>query len=123
MPCRTVVSAGEADLQPVLRIHRLALTARLSPRDIVGAKYFHIRTNEIDSPIGLDPSGPDIPQIFGGSKHLADDISVDYTRVIGEGMFLNAAVLYSRPAALLDGFAGEPLPDWISVTTTLTLRF
>jgi hypothetical protein len=106
-----------------IQVHRIGLSAKLSPRDIVGLKYFHIRTNEINSPVGLDPSVPGLSDILGGSKHLADDISLDYTRVIGESAFLNVALLYSKPASLLDDFGGNDLHDWMSITTTFTIRF
>jgi hypothetical protein len=109
-----------------IQVHALAMNMALSERDLFGVKYFHIRSHQVQSPLAIDPSLPPVaggPNPAGLSSHVADDISVDYTRVLAPNTYLNFALLYSRPADLLDEFAGQDLDDWVSGSVTLTMEF
>jgi hypothetical protein len=109
-----------------VNVHRIGLNLAITPRDLVGLKYFHIRTNQVQSPIPVDPSyvpPSGLASVQGLSKEISNDFAIDYTRVITKNMFFNAAFLYSKPGTLLERFAGQPLPDWYSATATFTVKF
>lgn len=107
-----------------ISVHRIGVSANLSPRDIVGVKYFHISANELNSPLVFEPGSPTPPPVpVSGNKTISNEISVDYTRVLSEQAFFNVAVNYSRPGRLLEDYVGEALPEWWAATATLIIKF
>jgi hypothetical protein len=112
-----------------INVHRFSIAANLSDHEQLAIKYFIISTNQLDSPLTLEnePSGGatnPFPQInASGSKRLADEIGIQYTRLVGPNSVVNFAVNYSMPKAALNDFAGRPVEDWLGLVVGCVLSF
>jgi hypothetical protein len=112
-----------------INIHRFLVAATLSNRDKLTFKYFVLSTNELNSSliVGSPPSGGGIgpfpPIVSSGSKRLADEIAIDYTRIISENATVTLSVNYSKPGGALVDFAGQPVDDWLNIAAGVVIKF
>jgi hypothetical protein len=106
-----------------LNVHRFAIATDLSDREQLAAKYFIISMNERNSPMSLE-NRPGFPELLtGGSRRLADEVAIEYTRLMNENSVLNLALNYSMPKTALDDFAGQLVDNWFGVAVGLNMRF
>lgn len=112
------------------------LTFRFSPtqQDTFTLRYAHIRANELRSPIQFGQSTRfDVTTgegVVAGvtDPHLADDVFLEYMRVINPNTFLTAGVSASFPGAGLDGtvrgtLAGGDLPVWLGGFVNIVVNY
>lgn len=107
--------------------HQIWAAATISPRDFFTVRYYHVRANELLSPLQygqgtrLDPSGT--PTLISGvtDSHLSDDLYFEYTRVVRENAFLTAGVGISEPG---DGMQDIGAIDtWTGGYVNLVVKF
>lgn len=94
----------------------LALKVQPTQRDTLTLRYAHIRANELNSPIQfgqatrVDVNGNVVTGVT--DRHLADDIFLEYSRVINRNTFLTAGFSASFPGAGVNDIVGGDAPVW-----------
>lgn len=108
----------------------LAVEAQLTPRDRVSVRYTHIRANELLSPIQfgqatrVDTSGAGSNVIAGVTDtYLADDIFVEYFRVLNPNTFLTAGVAVSFPGQGIKNIVGDDADPWTGAFVNVVVNF
>lgn len=109
--------------------HELAFSVNPTKRDKITLRYAHIRANELRSPVQFgqatrfEVAGGD--NIVAGvtDPHLADDIFMEYSRIINRNTFLTAGVSASRPSSGLELAAGRDLPIWYGGFVNLVFNY
>lgn len=99
-------------------VNALTLAFRVKPtqRDTLTLRYAHIRANELNSPIQfgqatrVDINGNVVTGVT--DAHLADDIFLEYSRVINRNTFLTAGFSASFPGAGINNVVGGDAPVW-----------
>jgi hypothetical protein len=112
------------------------LTFRVSPteQDTFTLRYAHIRANELRSPIQFGQATRfDVTTgqgVVAGvtDPHLADDVFLEYMRVINANTFLTAGVSASFPGAGIEGtvrgtLAGGDLPVWLGGFVNVVVNY
>ena len=98
--------------------HQLELSVRPSVQDTITLRYAHIRANELRSPVQFGQATRF--EIAGGDNivagvtdaHLADDVFLEYSRIINRNTYLTAGVSASVPGKGLELAAARDLPVW-----------
>ena len=98
--------------------HQLELSVRPSMQDTITLRYAHIRANELRSPVQFGQATRF--EIAGGDNivagvtdpHLADDVFLEYSRIINRNTYLTTGVSASVPGKGLELAAGRDLPVW-----------
>lgn len=108
-----------------------ALTATLrvkpTPKDTLTLRYAHIRANELNSPVQfgqatrLDTSGVVVSGVT--DAHLADDIFLEYSRIINRNTFLTAGLSVSFPGAGIDNVVGASADPWTGGFVNVVFNF
>lgn len=94
----------------------LALKVKPTQRDTVTLRYSHIRANELNSPVQfgqatrVDINGNLVSGVT--DAHLADDLFLEYSRIINRNTFLTAGVSVSFPGAGIDNVIGQTADPW-----------
>jgi hypothetical protein len=105
----------------------LALALKPSPRDTLTFRYSHIRANELNSPIQFGQAARvnvDGNVVAGVTDpHLADDLYVEYNRVINSNTFLTAGASVSFPGKGIDEVVGESAPNWTGLYLNVVVSF
>ncbi len=77
-------------------LHRLALSLTLTQRDFVNFYYWHVRADQVNSPLQFGQSGRigvvgGEPSLVAGvpDAHLSDDFYVDWTRMLSPNVFIH----------------------------------
>ena len=105
----------------------LALKVQPTKTDTLTLRYAHIRANELNSPIQfgqatrLDSSGNIITGVT--NSHLADDVFLEYSRIINRNTFLTAGVSVSVPGAGIEGVVGGSAPTWTGGFINVVVNF
>lgn len=111
--------------------HRLTLGLTITPQDLLTFRYAHVRANELGSPIQFGQAtrltlANGVPAVVTGVRkaHLADDLLVEYTRVISPNIYLTLGAAYSIPGAgLKDVVAPRKLDGWGGGFANLVVRY
>lgn len=96
--------------------HSLALRLQPGRRDTLTLRYAHIRANELNSPIQfgqatrVDVNGNVVAGVT--DAHLADDVFLEYSRIINRNTFLTAGISVSFPGAGIDNVIGRSASPW-----------
>ena len=108
------------------------LTFRINPtqQDIVTLRYAHIRANQLRSPIQFGQATR-VEQANGGPAlvsgvthpHLADDVFLEYTRVVNRNTFVTAGVSASFPGKGIDRAFGRKAPVWIGGFVNVVVNY
>ncbi|WP_421724371.1 alginate export family protein [Bauldia sp.] len=99
--------------------YELAIGVTPTPRDILTLRYTHIRANELRSPIQFGQAarfevlGQDSIITGVTNRHLADDVFLEYTRVLNPNTFLTGGVSASFPGKGLDLAVADTPPVWL----------
>ena len=56
-------------------------------------------------------------------KHLADDLFLEYSRIINRNTFLTAGFSVSNPGAENDNIVGENAPNWTGGFVNVVINF
>ncbi|MBI1386630.1 MAG: hypothetical protein GC150_17115 [Rhizobiales bacterium] len=105
----------------------LTLQAKPSRQDTITLRYAHIRANELNSPIQfgqatrIDASGNLVTGVTFG--HLADDIFIEYSRIINRNTFLTAGVSVSFPGEGIDNVIGRDASPWTGGFVNVVINF
>jgi hypothetical protein len=98
--------------------HQVELSVRPSMQDTITLRYAHIRANELRSPIQFGQATRfeigDVDNIIAGvtDPHLADDVFLEYIRIVDRNTYLTAGVSASFPGEGLELAARRDLPVW-----------
>jgi hypothetical protein len=117
-----------------VQAHQLAFIVNPTPRDKFTVRYAHIRANELRSPIQFGQATRfDVTTgagIVAGvtDPHLADDIYLEYFRIINPNMFLTASMSASVPGdglkdAVSSAGGDGDLPVWLGGFVNIVVNF
>lgn len=117
-----------------LHAHQLTLSISPTDQDKITLRYAHIRANELRSPIQFGQSTRFDVNTGQGlvasviDSHLADDIFLEYSRIVSLNMFVTAGVSASIPGAGLEqtvrGTAlGGELPVWLGGFVNIVVNY
>ena len=108
----------------------LAVQMRPSARDTITARYTHIRANELRSPIQfgqatrVDTSGSSANVVSGVTDaHLADDIFLEYSRIVNRNTFLTGGLAVSFPGDGIKNIVGNDADPWTGAFVNLVVNF
>jgi hypothetical protein len=110
-------------------VNALTLTLRVQPtrQDTWTLRYAHIRANELNSPIQfgqatrVDINGNVVAGVT--DKHLADDLFLEYSRIINRNTFLTAGFSVSNPGAGNDNIVVGSAPNWTGGFVNVVINF
>lgn len=99
-------------------VNALTVALRVQPtqRDTLTLRYAHIRANELNSPVQfgqatrVDVDGNVVSGVT--HAHLADDLFLEYSRIINRNTFLTAGASISFPGAGIDDVIGGSADPW-----------
>lgn len=109
--------------------HQLALSVSPTERDTFTLRYAHIRANELRSPVQFGQATRfDLSTgtgIVAGvtDAHLADDVFLEYFRVINKNMFLTAGVSASFPGRGLELVVPDTPPVWLGGFVNVVVNY
>ena len=117
-----------------VQAHQLTLSVQPTQQDKITLRYAHIRANELFSPIQFGQATRfDLTTgqgVIAGvtDPHLADDIFLEYSRVINRNTFLTAGISASVPGdGLKDAVRGAggtgDLPVWLGGFVNLVVNY
>jgi hypothetical protein len=110
-------------------VNALTMTAQVKPtrQDTWTLRYAHIRANELNSPVQfgqatrVDVDGNVVSGVTGA--HLADDLFVEYSRIITRNTFLTAGFSASFPGAGIDNVTGGSADPWTGGFVNVVVNF
>jgi len=110
-------------------VNALTLALRVQPtqRDTLTLRYAHIRANELNSPVQfgqatrVDINGNVVSGVT--NAHLADDVFLEYSRIINRNTFLTAGVSVSFPGAAIDNVIGRDASPWTGGFINVVVNF
>ena len=99
-------------------------------KDTLTLRYSHIRANELRSPVQfgqatrVDTSGADGNVISGVTDaHLADDVYLEWNRVINRNTFLTGGIALSFPGDGIEAVTGGSSPTWTGISLNILFNF
>ncbi|SFQ21890.1 alginate export family protein [Tranquillimonas alkanivorans] len=110
-------------------VNALTLALRVQPTqaDTWTLRYAHIRANELNSPVQfgqatrVDVDGNVVAGVT--DAHLADDLFLEYSRIINRNTFLTAGVSVSFPGQGIDNVIGEKADPWTGGFVNVVFNF
>ncbi|PWJ20759.1 alginate export family protein [Jannaschia seohaensis] len=110
-------------------VNALSLAVRVKPtqKDTWTLRYAHIRANELNSPVQfgqatrVDVNGNVVSGV--DDAHLADDLFLEYSRIINRNTFLTAGVSVSFPGAAIDNVVGTSAEPWTGGFVNVVVNF
>lgn len=125
-------SGGNASLALInsnLNVVRLTLQVTPTQRDIIQLQYWRLDANQLFSPLqfGQGTRAVTLGGTFGlvsgvPKAHLADDLLLQYTRVINAHTFLTAGLATSFPGPGMRALVANA-PTWVGGYANLVLRY
>lgn len=110
--------------------HQLSLQVKPTQADTWTLRYAHIRANELNSPIQFGQGtrldvvdGIPTPAAGVGDHHLADDVYLEYSRIINPNTYLTAGVSISVPGKGMDSMTKENSPNWLGGFVNVIVNF
>ncbi len=109
--------------------HQVEFSVKPSMQDTITLRYAHVRANELNSPVQFgqatrfDIAGGD--NIITGvtDPHLADDVYLEYNRILNRNTYLTAGVSASFPGKGLEKAAQQDLPVWLGAFVNLFIVY
>ncbi|MBN2906304.1 MAG: alginate export family protein [Rhodobacteraceae bacterium] len=110
-------------------VNALTLALRVQPtaQDTWTLRYAHIRANELNSPVQfgqatrVDINGNVVSGVT--DTHLADDLFLEYSRIINRNTFLTAGVSVSFPGQGIDNVVGGNADPWTGGFINVVFNF
>ena len=113
-----------------LRAHEVAVRVQPTERDTVTLRYAYISADQLGSPIQfgqatrlLDFGGASYLISGVASPHLADDVFLEYGRVLSPNAFLTAGASISIPGKGIREVAEGKKPDWVGGFVSLVVNY
>lgn len=110
--------------------HAVALRVQPSPRDTLTLRYARLSANELRSPIQfgqatrVDTTGAGANVVAGvTTPHLADDLFLEFNRVLSRNLFLSAGVAISVPGKGIRDVTGGDAPNWTGGYVNLVVNY
>ena len=109
--------------------HQVYASLTVSPRDFLTLRYFHVRANELNSPLQfgqttrIDTGGSNAVVTGVTDAHLSDDLYVEYTRILSPTTFLTAGASVSYPGAGTRDQRGGRTDVWVGAFANIVWRF
>jgi hypothetical protein len=110
-------------------VNALTLAVRVQPtrQDTLTLRYAHIRANELNSPVQFgQATRVDVnDNVVAGvtDSHLADDLFLEYSRIINRNTFLTAGISVSFPGAGIDNVIGGNADPWTGGFVNVVVNF
>lgn len=109
--------------------HQVEIGVRPTMQDTITLRYAHIRANELRSPVQFGQATRF--EIVGGDNiiagvtdpHLADDVYLEYSRIVNRNTFLTAGVSASFPGKGLELAASQDLPVWLGGFVNIIINY
>jgi Alginate export len=105
----------------------VALAVRPSQSDTLTLRYAHIRANELNSPIQFGQAtrvNLDGNVVAGVTDpHLADDLFLEYSRIVNRNTYQTAGLSVSGPGTGIDGVIGQPADPWTGAFINVVLNY
>jgi hypothetical protein len=110
-------------------VNALTLALRVQPtqQDTWTLRYAHIRANELNSPVQfgqatrVDGTGNVVSGVT--DSHLADDLFLEFSRIINRNTFLSAGVSVSFPGAGINTVVGRSADPWTGGFVNVVVNF
>jgi hypothetical protein len=110
-------------------VNALTATLRVQPtrQDTFTLRYAHIRANELNSPVQfgqatrVDTDGNVVTGVT--NRHLADDVFLEYSRIISRNVFLTAGVSVSFPGQGIKNVTGGSADPWTGGFVNVVVNF
>jgi hypothetical protein len=105
----------------------LAVQVKPSPRDTLTLRYARIRANELNSPVQfgqatrVEVNGNVVAGVT--DAHLADDLFLEWSRIINRNTFLTAGLSVSKPGAGIDTVIGASADPWTGGFINVVINF
>lgn len=105
----------------------VALRVQPNPQETWTLRYAHIRANELNSPVQfgqatrVDVNGNVVTGVT--DAHLADDLFLEYSRILNRNTFLTAGVSVSFPGAGIDSVTGGNADPWTGGFLNVVVNF
>ncbi|WP_416881423.1 alginate export family protein [Marivita sp.] len=105
----------------------LAVRVQPTRQDTLTLRYAHIRANELNSPVQfgqatrVDVNGNVVAGVT--DSHLADDLFLEYSRIINRNTFLTAGISVSFPGAGIDNVIGGNADPWTGGFVNVVVNF
>jgi hypothetical protein len=112
-----------------VQAHQIALSINPTRQDKFTLRYAHIRVGELRSPIQFGQATRfDVATGSGvvagvTDTHLADDVFLEYFRLVNQNTFLTAGVSASFPGKGLDLAANRDLPVWLGGFVNVVVNY
>jgi hypothetical protein len=94
----------------------VALRVQPTRQDTLTLRYAHIRANELNSPVqfGQATRVTVNGNVVSGvtDPHLADDLLLEYSRIVNRNTFLTAGLSVSFPGEAIDNVIGRTASPW-----------
>ncbi|MCX7554367.1 alginate export family protein [Marinicella sp. S1101] len=112
-----------------VKSHQLEWSLKPSIKDTLTLRYAHIRVDKIRSPVQFgqavrfELAGND--NIVAGvtKPHLADDVFIEYSRILTPNKYLTAGFSVSMPGEGLDAAASRNLPNWMGGFVNIVINY
>lgn len=112
-----------------VQVHRLQCSVNRTERDVVSFYYWHLRADQIDSPLQFGQAGRVVvvggePQLVSGvpNAHLSDDFYLENFRIISPNWYLTTGVAVSVPGKGLRSLINDPL-TWYGGLMSLAFQY
>ncbi len=112
-----------------VQAHQIALSINPTRQDKFTLRYAHIRVGELRSPVQFGQATRfDVATGSGvvagvTDPHLADDVFLEYFRLVNQNTFLTAGVSASFPGKGLDLAANRDLPVWLGGFVNVVVNY
>jgi hypothetical protein len=111
--------------------HQVELSVKPSVQDTITLRYAHIRANQLRSPIQFGQAtrfefaDSDRDNIVAGvtDPHLADDVFLEYSRIVNRNTYLTAGMSASFPGKGLELAARRDLPVWLGGFVNVVINY
>lgn len=113
-----------------VQAHGVAFRVQPTPRDTLTLRYSRLSPNELRSPIQfgqatrVDMAGAGANVVAGvTSPHLADDLFLEFNRVLSRHLFLSAGAAISVPGKGIRDVTGGDVPNWTGGYVNLVVNY
>jgi hypothetical protein len=110
--------------------HQVSLQVKPTASDVVTLRYARINVNELRSPIQFGQGtrldvidGTTNPVSGVSNRHLADDVYLEYTRIINPNTYLTAGFSVSIPGKGMNAVTPENSPNWLGGFVNVIVNF
>jgi len=129
----TWATGGNASLTLIntnINAHRLSLVLTPTQQDVLTFRYWHIRANELDSPLQFGQAtrlvfNSGVPTLATGvpDAHLSDDFLAEYTRIVSKNIFVTSGFAASFPGRSIEDITNGDAKDWFGAYGNIVFMY